>query len=160
MRKIIIIVFIILFLILTGILFFHKDGSVPHTVRHDAVVRFANGTEATVEIADEEKERERGFSFRERPADQEGILFVFDRPDRYSFWMYGMKFPLDFLWIEGGKVVDLTPNVIPDVPPTKTYRPAVPVSRMLEMPAGFIEKSGTSVGDEVEIVHLQRGRVF
>ncbi len=35
------------------------------------------------------------------------MLFLFDKPDYYPFWMKGMKFPLDILFIRGSTIVSI-----------------------------------------------------
>ena len=40
-----------------------------------------------------------------------GMLFVFGKPKIQSFWMYGMKFPLDFVFIRDSRVVEVVENV-------------------------------------------------
>ncbi len=83
------------------------------------------------------------------------MLFVFEEPGVYPFWMIEMQFPLDFVWIGADcTVVDLTENVpLPqagenpgDLP---RYRPAAPVQYVLEINAGEIESAGIDAGDAV-----------
>lgn len=52
-----------------------------------ARVTFADGTVVSLEIADTEAERQRGLMFRERLAETDGMLFVFEQPGVYPFWM-------------------------------------------------------------------------
>ena len=101
-----------------------------------------------VEIADTETKRAEGLSNRTSIADQSGMLFIFPQPGRYSFWMKDMNFSLDFIWIRSGLVVQLSRNIHPIQPPV-TLAPDQPVDQVLEVPAGFINKNGIKVGDEV-----------
>ena len=40
-----------------------------------------------------------------------GMLFVFNSPGQYSFWMKDMHFPLDMVWIDSDKIVaDISRN--------------------------------------------------
>lgn len=89
-----------------------------------------------VEIADTDRAREQGFSGRERPLSGHGILFVFDSPGTYGFWMKEMKFPLDIIWIDQywtviGLEREATPESYPEV-----FDPPVPIQYVLELPAG------------------------
>ncbi len=107
-----------------------------------------NGVKVVVvEVMDTNEKRQQGLSGRERLGENEGMLFVFDRPGIYSFWMKEMKFPLDFVWINEDKVVDLREKVgITEM----NIRPARPADRVLEVNSGWIEKHQIKVGDEVK----------
>src|SRR5690349_12394377 len=54
----------------------------------------------SVVVAKTPEEREKGLSGRDSLAQNSGMLFVFDHPDTYTFWMKGMKFPLDMIFIK------------------------------------------------------------
>lgn len=114
-------------------------------------------TKYQVDIADDDRERSQGLSGREKLESDQGMLFTYSTPDRYSFWMKGMHFPLDFVWISGDKIVELTENV--QIPLTDTYtpitQPKVPVDKILEINAGDIKKYGFVVGDTVQLVLVQ-----
>lgn len=110
-----------------------------------------------VDIADDDRERSQGLSGREKLEANQGMLFTYPTPDRYSFWMKGMRFPLDFVWMAEDKIVELTENV--QVPLTDTYtpiiQPKVTVDKILEINAGDIKKYGFVVGDTVQLVLVQ-----
>lgn len=104
-----------------------------------------------IEIADTDDARSKGLSGRSTLARDEGMLFIFQTKDTYSFWMKDMQFPLDFVWLDGDTVVDITENV--PVPLTATYAPAFrpkqAVNQVLEINAGEIKRVGIKVGDKV-----------
>ena len=113
------------------------------------------GTVVYVEIADDPIERGKGFSGREGLQEGWGMLFIFEEPGRYSFWMYGMLFPLDIIWIDMGlRIVHLVENVPPCVNVCEVYEPASEALYVLEVNAGFVGKYGVKVGDTVELVGL------
>src|SRR5438094_9545272 len=56
-----------------------------------------------VEVARTDAEREKGLGGHAPLGQYDGMLFIFDQPAPYAFWMKGMTFPLDMLWIDGGK---------------------------------------------------------
>lgn len=98
-------------------------------------------------------ERSRGLAGRTRMAEDEGMLFVFDQRGLYQFWMQGMLFPLDIIWIENGRVVDLmrgapVPSSSADVP---VYTPQRSASYVLEVHAGFSERHGINIGSPVAL---------
>ena len=77
-------------------------------------------TSLRLEVADTDASRTLGLSGRDSLDSGAGMLFTFDAPGIYPFWMKDMKFPLDMVWIDSGKVVDvvtLRPPV-PGGPPT------------------------------------------
>lgn len=108
-----------------------------------------NGISLDVEIAATPSQRQKGLSSRSSLAVNTGMLFVFNSPDRYQFWMKDMNFPLDFIWIRNGRAVQLSTN-IPSTQPPVILTPNQPVDQILEVPAGFIDKNGIKVGDEVQ----------
>jgi hypothetical protein len=86
-------------------------------------------------------------------AGDHGMLFVFKDKDKYGFWMKGMNFPLDFVWLDGETVVDITPNVPTwtglDNPPP--IYPNQPVNMVLEVNAGVTSDVGLKIGDKMTL---------
>ena len=134
----------IFLLIIEGVLAFVSARKLPHV--KTAKIQIGD-TALTVEIADTPQLREKGLSGRLNLSNNHGMLFVFPKPDRYTFWMKDMKIPLDFVWIANNRVVDLTPNVPPPAPgeTLKTYQPQEPVDMVLELNAGDISQLGISL---------------
>ncbi len=109
-----------------------------------------------VEVARTEAEREKGLGGHAPLGERDGMLFIFDQAAPYSFWMKGMTFPLDMLWIEGGKVVYVAADVPafpPDTPDSALpiYTPSASAKYVLEVNAGFAAKYGIGVGTTVEL---------
>lgn len=115
-----------------------------------------NGLDVLVEIAKTDDQRSKGLSGRDRLPENTGMLFIFDSPKRWDFWMGGMKFSLDFIWIENNSVADITENVLP---PTMTannpvfVKPKTDVRYVLEVNSGWAKKNNIQVGDIVQF-HL------
>lgn len=111
------------------------------------------------EIADTHERRARGLAGRDALAEGEGMLFVYPRADRYGFWMRGMRFDLDLVWIRDGRIVEISAEVPHAVaqgePPV--YRPSEPVDRVLEVPASTAARLGWRVGDAVHVEHEPHG---
>ncbi|MEP7166870.1 MAG: DUF192 domain-containing protein [Candidatus Woesebacteria bacterium] len=85
----------------------------------------------------------------------DGMLFVMPARDIPTFWMKDMRFDLDFVWIDSNKVVDLTEKVSaqkgePDSA-LRFYSPITPVTHVLEMNAGEVQKRGIKIGDSVQL---------
>ncbi len=86
----------------------------------------------------------------------QGMLFVFPVATQTSFWMKDMLIPLDFIWITGERVVDISQNIQPpssitDASKLPLITPQVPVNYVLEVNAGFVSRHGIRRGDRVSI---------
>lgn len=104
----------------------------------------------TVEVAVTDAQKELGLGQRDSLADNHGMLFVYPGRGEYTFWMKGMRFPLDFIWIDGVTVVDITRNVPVDAGPNyRLYRPVKPADKILEVNAGDADAKGIRIGDTV-----------
>lgn len=114
-----------------------------------------DGLVIQAELARTPEERAQGLSGRASLPDDGGMLFVFQEERRATFWMQGMRFPLDFIWISRDRrVADLTENVPPPEPGVPgdelpRYQPGEPVLYALEVNAGVIREFGVQVGDVV-----------
>ena len=111
----------------------------------------------TAEVSDTGALRERGLGFRDGLEPGHGMLFVYEEPGLRSFWMKGMRFCLDIIWIEGDQIVGAAESVCPvegasdaDLP---RYRSPEPVRYVLEMPSGWMAENGFGAGTPVKI-HL------
>ncbi len=109
-----------------------------------------------VDVAATDLTREQGLSGKEGLSPNQGMWFIFPTSDAYIFWMKDMLFPIDIIWVNEGKIVDLAANVPPpaDLPPgpLPRYQPAEPADRVLEVSAGFAQRHGLKVGDSVEFI--------
>lgn len=104
-------------------------------------------TKIKVEVRDTEAERARGLSGRESLGEDEGMLFVFEKPGIHGFWMKEMKFGLDFIWIRDNKVIEVTENVGVE---RMDISPFEAVDKVLEVNSGFAAKHSIKVGDSVK----------
>jgi hypothetical protein len=109
-----------------------------------------------IEIRDTPAGRSIGLSGRESLEENEGVLFIFEEPDQYQFWMLDMNFDLDFVWINEGLVVDISehipaPDKLTNEPPM-TVRPSQPATWILEVNSGWVEANGIRVGDQAQLL--------
>lgn len=116
-----------------------------------------NDTTISIEIARTAEQHNLGLSYRESLDENTGMLFVYDTLVLPSFWMYGMNFPLDIIWIRDDEIIGIEANVLaPEDPtnPQEMYRPERAVTATLEVNAGWTETHGVEVGDKVEVKTL------
>jgi hypothetical protein len=112
----------------------------------------ANGHVINVEIADTPTAHVRGLSGRTSLADGWGMLFVFPERDIHSFWMGGMTFPLDILWIDDHRVVEVVTLDAPTAarPIPASHTPSSVAEWVLELNAGEAERMGIRPGTRIE----------
>lgn len=117
-------------------------------------------TRVSAEVAATEAEREQGLMNRRSLKPDAGMLFVFDRPGPYEFWMKNTLIPLDMLWLDKtGKVVSLSADVPPcTADPCPTYPPTAPADYVLEVAAGYAKTHGLKVGDALTLKGLDAVR--
>ncbi len=107
------------------------------------------GVDVRVELAIDKTSQERGLSGRESLAVNTGMLFMFNKPDKYYFWMKGMNFPIDIIWInENNKIVYIKREAQPENF-LETYGPEENSLYVLEVPSGFSDMHGLKTGDSV-----------
>ncbi len=113
------------------------------------------GLDINATIVSTNDDQKRGLGKKESLPLNEGMIFVFDQPGVYSFWMKDMKFAIDIIWMdENKKVVDIAPNVVPE--PGKSdrdltlYKPKESAKYVLEVNAGLSSLNNIQVGDIAE----------
>ena len=107
-------------------------------------------SEVAVEIADTPAKQARGLGYRDRLDWDTGMYFAYPRAVMPSFWMKGMRFSIDIVWIRDGRIVDVHDNV-PFEPRGNgpTVRPREATDAVLEVPAGYRQANGWRIGDRV-----------
>ena len=103
-----------------------------------------------VEVADDAAERSQGLMHREKMAQSAGMLFVYDAPQRASFWMANTLIPLDMIFADAqGRVTHVHENAIP------LDRTAIEggdaVQFVLEINGGLARRLG--IGEGAELRH-------
>ncbi|MCD8507977.1 MAG: DUF192 domain-containing protein [Candidatus Pacebacteria bacterium] len=111
-----------------------------------------DGDQFTVFASDTPELRQLGLSHVERLGAREGMIFVFDEPGTYGFWMKDMFFDLDIIWLDAdGRIVHIYENITPETYPT-VFRPLIPALYVLEFPAGWVREYGLAAGDVISIL--------
>ena len=102
-----------------------------------------------VELANNNEARQRGLMFRTEMELNNGMMFVYDRPQSVSFWMKNTSIPLDILFADKAGIV------------TKIFENALPFSKssifgghdvqyVLEINAGLTESLGIKQGSIIK----------
>ncbi len=114
------------------------------------------GKTFNTQVARSESEKQIGLSGREVLGENDGMLFVFDKPDFYSFWMKNMKFPIDIIYINGDKITTIIKNASPS-PSNEDlviYRPKEESDKVFEINAGLADQLKLKERMTVEIENL------
>lgn len=103
-----------------------------------------NDKEYNVLLAKTEKEKEQGLMNVEEMDENEGMLFVYDKPQLLEFWMKDTEIPLDIIFIDEDWEVK---SVQKGNPFDETILSCDNVQYVLELN----QNSGIKVGDEIDI---------
>lgn len=107
------------------------------------------GEQFTTYIADTSESRTRGLSDVVTLGENEAMLFVFDQPGIYKFWMKDMNFPIDMVWLDSEKrIVHIESNVSPESFP-QSFGPSKESRYVIEFTAGTVELLGVLVEDYI-----------
>lgn len=106
------------------------------------------GHPVTVEVADEEPERQRGLMHRESLPEDHGMLFVYPAERYLSFWMRNTLIPLDVAFIDAtGRIVDIQQM---EAQSDESHTTRAPAMYALEMRIGWFGDHEVEIGDAVE----------
>lgn len=100
----------------------------------------------TLEYALSPDEQSRGLGGRESLCQTCAMAFPFTVPGRPAFWMKGMRFPIDIVWLAAdGSVVHIARRISPDS--KDLYHPEGLATLVLEFNAGILD--GVLVGEKL-----------
>lgn len=113
-------------------------------------------TVLTVNLALTGSQQALGLGYRNGLEPRTGMLFVGEEALPKTFWMKGMRFCLDIIWIEDGQIAGAAENVCPDPPGTPDMERArfssdESVTHVLEVPAGWMAEQGYGPGTPVDL---------
>ena len=114
-----------------------------------AAVLIAGDHHYELEIATTTAQQELGLGDRTSLPVSSGMLFVFPSSAEHCFWMKGMRFSLDIIWLSShDKVVSVEAHLLP-----KSYPSAYcAVSEdVMELNAGQAQAAGIAVGRAVKL---------
>ncbi len=101
------------------------------------------------EVADNDASRQVGLSGKDCIPANTAMLFIFDEPAKYAFWMKDMRFPIDIVWLDAArKVVHIEQAVDPETYP-KTFTSNEPALYVLELRSGRATELGLQRGSTI-----------
>lgn len=107
-----------------------------------------------LDVAKTDIQKGRGLSIYNSLPINKGMVFPFQKSDYYAFWMKDMKFPIDIIYINKNKIVDIFKNV----PAPKSQSASLPIIKpknlsdtVLEINAELSDKYNFKIGDLVKI---------
>jgi uncharacterized membrane protein (UPF0127 family) len=114
------------------------------------------GKDLWVKFAKSREEKIKGLSGRDALPENEGLLFSYDNPQKLTFWMKDMFFPIDIVFIKDSKIIGISENALPSPPGTDSeqiakYSSPGLVNAVLEVNAFWCRQNGVEIGDFVEI---------
>ncbi|CCF85758.1 DUF192 domain-containing protein [Nitrolancea hollandica] len=146
------------FLVLAAAAWKVQSGSIPASSKPNTLPQATvhiRGKKFSLDVATTPSAREIGLSQTDSLPVDRGMLFLYDTPDYYQFWMKGMKFSLDILFIRDSTIITIARNVPPPSGNAELprYAPDEPANKVLEINAGLCNKYGIREGDTVEIIY-------
>ena len=145
---------LVLAVVAAGLLLAGGDEDPGAYERATVDVLDANGTHlasVAVRIADTDEKRRIGLSETESLPAGEGMLFVHESGGEHAYWMKGMAVPLDIIFVDAnGTITTIHHAPVPEkldgyghFPGRGTY--------VLEVPRGWTNATGVTVGDRVDV---------
>lgn len=101
------------------------------------------------ELVKSETRIEKGLGERASLPEGRGMLFSMPDNDTQRFWMKGMRFAIDIIWIENGRVIGCEKNISPN--DSRIFVSPGDAGYILEVPEGFCDQNKVTVNDEVKI---------
>ncbi len=125
------------------------ENLIPENIKYVEIA----GENIKVDLALTPDEQAKGLSGRGELKEQEGMLFVFEKPAKHVFWMKDMNFPIDIIWLnENREIVYIKTDARPELFP-ETYAPNENAKYVLEVVSGFSDKNNLKVGDQVQFTY-------
>lgn len=110
------------------------------------------------EVARDAFSRSIGLKFRQELPKDQGMLFVFDTPGIYGFYMKDTLIDLDIAFIDKDHSIIQISSLSKGV--EKSIYPKKDILYSLEMNKGFFEANQIHDGDKVEILSFNKGRFY
>ena len=149
---------IILIIILLAMgTFFIINMKKANSVQIQTISENIGGKVFSLEIASNEPSRELGLGQRDSLAENGGMIFAFNKLDKYGFWMKDTKFPLDIIWLNQNCTVVGKAAMLPESFP-KVFYPDLPAIYAIELPinsASNVKESDTLSCSDINQIKSQ-----
>ncbi len=119
---------------------------------YDQIMVKVSGQQLNVKVAKTVDQKILGLGELDKLPANEGMLFNYKNYIIPVYWMQGMRFPIDIIWIKDDIVVGYEKDLSPPINNTslQTYQPKTLVNFVLEVNAGFVDKYDLRIGDRIE----------
>jgi uncharacterized membrane protein (UPF0127 family) len=135
---------------------FHFNATQIPADRYLQAKVIVNNFELIADLAITNDQQIKGLDIKDQLKENEGMLFLEKQPAKYDFWMRGMKFPIDIIWLDSNRVVvHIEHNLQPCVSDLDCplYSPDKNALYILETVAGFSQKHNVNTGTQMDF-HL------
>ena len=122
---------------------FVKEGEVRfQTPKQDFIAAI------DVELAQDDSKRQIGLMYRDKLAENQGMLFIFEGDDTRAFWMKNTVLSLDMIFVNSkDEIVTIHKNTTPYS--EQSYVSSKPAQFVIEVNAGYTDRHKVSVGDRI-----------
>ncbi len=124
------------------------------TLKSDKATVQIKDIKFSTEVVENDEDKQIGLSKYDDLKNEDAMLFVFEDEGIHPFWMKGMKFPIDIIYLRNGKITEIYPKV----PPPRyidgeiiNIDPKEKADHVLEINSGLSEKYKFKEGDTVRI---------
>lgn len=118
----------------------------------DTVVVTINNEKFNLEVAVSEQDRIMGLMHRKTLGRNEGMIFVFDRPQYMTFHMNNCHIDLDGIFISStNRVINVEFMQFPRSGTSELYRSHALAQYVIELPVGTAARLGLKRGDKLDL---------
>jgi len=158
MQKNFLIIFAVIFAIGIVLIYLGRGSVKSNTsVQKQNASATIGGETFNLEVVSQSAAMAQGLSGRDSIGNRDGMLFMFNRPGIQAFWMKGMKFAIDIIWIRGNKVMGIDKNVPPPGEGVISslnlsfYPSPSLIDKVIEVKAGTADALKLKTGDTITI---------
>ena len=123
------------------------------TNKEAPVTLIMNGHKLEIEVANTDEERAKGLMYRDAMDSNHGMIFIFDKEQKVSFWMKNTKIPLSIAYIDKkGTIQDLFDMNPYSLEPIESTRSSILYA--LEVNRGYFKRMNIHVGDILDLTPI------
>jgi len=151
MKKLVI-VYVVLIIAVILLAVFKFGGKVPNISLFGGAQADVNGTKINLTVVKSDNDKQKGLSGRKSLDNNQGMLFVWDKKGIYPFWMKGMLFSIDIIYINDTNVVYVVENAAAPTGQAQiltVYKPDAAANYVLEVNAGTAERLKIKKGTKI-----------